>query len=188
VKYLARVARLAEDVAALPGSGRDTTVDRAVARAVDEVTRATEAQRLNVAVARLMELTSTLRKAVDSGPGPQDPAVREGAEALVRMLSCFAPFTAEEAWERLGHGPSVSDAGWPEADAALLVTATTTCVVQVDGKLRDRITVPVDIDAESMERLARESAKVQQALHGVGIRKVIARPPGLVNIVSAPKG
>jgi leucyl-tRNA synthetase len=192
VKWLARVWRLAGDVGRHPAAGEpasgDTTVRTAVHRIVADATALLDKRRLNVAVARLMELTSTLRKAVDSGPGPQDPAVREGAEALVRMLSCFAPFTAEEAWERLGHGPSVSDAGWPEADAALLVTATTTCVVQVDGKLRDRITVPVDIDAESMERLARESAKVQQALHGVGIRKVIARPPGLVNIVSAPKG
>jgi leucyl-tRNA synthetase len=90
VKYLARVARLAEDVAALPGAQRDLTVDRAVAKAVDEVTRATEAQRLNVAVARLMELTNALRKALDS-PAPAAGSLRDGAEVLAVMLGCWAP-------------------------------------------------------------------------------------------------
>jgi len=58
------------------------------------------------------------------------------------MLSCFAPFTAEEGWERLGHEPSVASAGWPQADPTLLVEDTVTCILQVDGKLRDRVDVP----------------------------------------------
>ncbi|MBW3647979.1 MAG: leucine--tRNA ligase, partial [Actinobacteria bacterium] len=90
VKYLARVARLAEDVGGLAGAGRDASVDRAVARTVDEVTRLIEAQRLNVVVARFMELTSSLRKAVDAA-NPAAASLRDGVEALAVMLGCFAP-------------------------------------------------------------------------------------------------
>ena len=93
---------------------------------------------LNVAVARLMELVSATRKAIDSGPGAADPAVREAAEALAVMLSLFAPYTAEECWEALGGPgagvgpagiPSVARTAWPTADPALLVQETVTCVV-----------------------------------------------------------
>ena len=91
-----------------------------------------ESFHLNVAVARLMELVSAVRKAIDSGPGPADPAVREGAEALSVMLSLFAPYTAEECWAALGGldrvGPdgiqSVARDSWPVADPALLVQET----------------------------------------------------------------
>ncbi|MBY8858239.1 class I tRNA ligase family protein [Nocardia sp. CA2R105] len=141
-----------------------------------------ESTRLNVAVAQLMQLTNLLRKAVDTGPGPADPVVREGVEALVRMSSCFAPFTAEESWERLGHRPSVSDAGWPTADPALLERDTTTCIVQIDGKLRDRLEVPADIDETSLRDLAL--AAVTAALAGRSMTKVIVRAPRLVNVVT----
>ena len=77
-------------------------------RTIDEVTRLVEASRLNVAVARLMELASATRRAIDSGPGAADPAVREAAEILAVLLSIFAPYTAEECWELLGHKPSVA--------------------------------------------------------------------------------
>ncbi|MBC7374189.1 MAG: leucine--tRNA ligase, partial [Frankiales bacterium] len=142
VKYLARVARLAEDVGALPLSElRDPAVDRAVAHTVDEVTRLVEGQRLNVAVARFMELTSTMRKAYDAGAAGTvgTASLREGVASLAVMLGCFAPYTAEEVWSRLGHdvdaGDSVHAATWPTAEAALLVEDTVTCVVQVAGKV-----------------------------------------------------
>ncbi|HEU5033118.1 MAG TPA: leucine--tRNA ligase, partial [Mycobacteriales bacterium] len=140
VKWLSRVWRLANDVGAA-GRGTDpktgdvalrTTVHKLVADATEHC----EHKRFNVAIARLMELTSALRKAVDGG-GPSSPdggaAVREGAEALARMLSIFAPFAAEEVWEMLGNEPSVVSAGWPEADPALLVEDSVTCIVQVAG-------------------------------------------------------
>jgi leucyl-tRNA synthetase len=157
VKYLARVARLAEDVAALSGTDRDLAVDKAVARAVDEVTRATEAQRLNVAVAKLMELTNALRKGVDA-PSPAGGSLRDGVEALAVMLGCWAPYTAEEAWSRLGHdveaGDSVHDTTWPTADPALLVQESVTCVVQVQGKVRERLEVAPDIGEDELRSLA----------------------------------
>ena len=92
-----------------------------------------------------MELVNAARKAIDTGPGAEDPAVREAAEAVAVMLSLVAPYTAEEMWARLGHEPSVARAGWPEVDPALLVEDTVTCVVQVAGKVRDRLEVPAGI-------------------------------------------
>ena len=80
-----------------------------------------EGFRFNVMVARVMELVNATRKAIDSGCGPADPAVREAAEAVAIMLSLVAPYTAEEMWERLGHEPTVARAGWPAVDPALLV-------------------------------------------------------------------
>jgi leucyl-tRNA synthetase len=187
MKYLARVARLATDVAALPASeARDATVDRAVARAVDEVTRLTEAHRLNVCVARLMELTNALRKGVDAA-APAAASLRAGVEALAVMLSCYTPYTAEEVWSRLGHdvdgGDSVHAATWPTADAALLVEETVTCVVQVAGKVRDRLEVPPTIEEAALRALALESEPIVRALEGREVRTVIVRAPKLVNVV-----
>ncbi len=88
-----------------------------------------------------MELVNATRKAIDSGCGPADPAVREAAEAVAIMLSLVAPYTAEEMWERLGHEPTVARAGWPAVDEALLVEDTVTAVVQVQGKVRARLEV-----------------------------------------------
>jgi len=188
VKYLARVARLAEDVAALSGSDRDVTVDRAVARAVDDVTRATEAQRLNVAVAKLMELTNALRKGLDGG-SPAGGSLRDGAEALAVMLGCWAPYTAEEAWSRLGHdveaGDSVHDTTWPTADPALLVQESVTCVVQVQGKVRERLEVAPGIAEDELRSLALASEGVVKALAGRAVRTVVVRAPKLVNVVPA---
>jgi leucyl-tRNA synthetase len=188
VKYLSRVARVAAEVGALPASdARDATVDRAVAKVVDEVTRLIEAQRLNVAVARLMELTTALRKGAEGGAGAV--SLREGMEALAVMLGCFAPYTAEEAWSRLGHdvdaGDSVHDTAWPTADPALLVEETVTCVVQVAGKVRDRLEVAPDIAEDALRELALGSDGVVRALDGKGVRTVIVRAPKLVNVVPA---
>ncbi len=104
VKFLGRVWRLAAEAGAAatgPGAG-DGELRKVTHRTIDEFTRLVESSRLNVAVARLMELASATRRAIDSGPGAADPAVREAAETLVVLLSIFAPYTAEECWELLG--------------------------------------------------------------------------------------
>ena len=187
VKFLGRVVRVAADAgtASAPGvaGGGDIALRRVTHRTVDEVTRLVEAARLNVAVARLMELATATRRAIDSGPGAADPAVREAAEALAVMLSLFAPYTAEECWEMLGREPSVAMAGWPSADPALLVQERVTCVVQVAGKVRDRLEVPPSIGEEELRELALAADGVQRALAGRAIRNVIVRAPKLVNIV-----
>ena len=189
VKFLGRVMRVAGDVAAAGAPVADAPglleLRRVTHRTIDEVTRLVQATRLNVAVARLMELVSATRRAIDSGPGAADPAVREAAETLAILLSLFAPYTAEECWETLGREPSVATAGWPEADPALLVEDTVTCVVQVDGKVRDRLEVPAGIGEDELRELALAADGVSRALAGRSVRTVIVRPPKLVNIVSA---
>ncbi|MGE5765033.1 MAG: leucine--tRNA ligase [Mycobacterium leprae] len=187
VKWLARVWRLAGDVASSPGVDPrrgDATLRRGVHRLVAEVTSLAEGYRFNVAIARLMELTTLLRRAIDGRAGG-DPAVREGAEALVRMLSIFAPFVAEECWERLGRRPSVVHAGWPAADPALAAVQTATCVVQVAGKVRDRLEVAASVGEEELRALALSSPAVARALDGRAVRTVVVRPPKLVNVVPA---
>ena len=105
-------------------------------KTVHEAGALVEAHRFNVMVARTMELVNATRKAIDSGCGPADPAVREAAEAVAILLSLVAPYTAEEMWERLGHEPTVARAGWPDVDPALLVEESVTAVVQVQGKVQ----------------------------------------------------
>ena len=188
VKYLARAARLAQDVGTLSGDGHDPAVDRVVAKTVDEVTRLLEAQRLNVAVARFMTLTSALRKAFDAGD-PAPASLRDGVEALAVMLGCYAPYTAEEIWSRLGHdveaGDSVHATTWPTADPALLVEEFVTCIVQVAGKLRDKLEVPPGIAENDLRALALATDGVVKALDGRAVKLVVVRAPKLVNIVPA---
>jgi leucyl-tRNA synthetase len=194
VKFLGRVVRVAADVASAAGAdgpggsdgaGGSLDLRKATHRTIDEVTRLVESTRLNVAVARLMELVSAARRAIDAGPGAADPAVREAAESLAIMLSLFAPYTAEECWEMLGHEPSVARAAWPAADPALLVEESVTCVIQVDGKVRDRVEVATSVSEADLRELALANPAVERALAGRGVRNVIVRPPKLVNVVSA---
>ncbi|MDQ2852046.1 MAG: class I tRNA ligase family protein, partial [Actinomycetota bacterium] len=96
----------------------------------------------------------------------------------------LAPHLCEELWQRLGHGQSIAYEPFPQADAALLTQATVTCVVQVMGKIRDRIEVAPNISPEDLEALAIGSAKVVESLGGAQIRKIIVRAPKLVNIVA----
>ncbi|MEO3827789.1 leucine--tRNA ligase [Actinomadura sp. B10D3] len=185
-KFLSRVHRIASEVTSAPGvdvTSGGTALRRVTARTVDEVTTLVETQRFNVAIARIMELVTATRKAIDSGPGAADPAVREAAETIAVLLSLFAPYTADEAWEQLGRTAPVIRAGWPSADPALLVEESVTCVVQVAGKVRDRLEVPPGIAEEELERQALASVKVQDALGGADIVKIIVRAPKIVNIV-----
>jgi len=193
VKFLGRAWRIASEAGAASApsvteikstpAGGDLELRKATHRTIDEVTRLVESRRLNVAVARLMELTTAARRAIDSGPGAADPAVREAAETLAVLLSLFAPYTAEECWELLGHEGSVATAGWPSADPGLLVQDLVTCVVQVGGKVRDRLEVPPGIAEDELRDLALAAPGVSRALEGRGVRTVIVRAPKLVNVV-----
>ncbi len=185
-KFLARAWRLSGDVTSAPGvdfSTGNLELRKAVHKAVADAEQSIESMRFNVVVARVMELVNVTRKAIDSGCGPADPAVREAAEAVAIMLSVVAPYTAEDMWSRLGHEPSVARAAWPLVDPALLVQDSVTCVVQVAGKVKERLEVSPDIDAGELEKLALASEAVVAALEGRGIRTVIVRPPKLVNVV-----
>jgi leucyl-tRNA synthetase len=106
------------------------------------------------------------------------------------MLSLFAPYTAEECWEALGgpvrypSAPCVAKASWPAADPALLVQETVTCVVQVNGKVRDRLEVSPAITEDELREQATTAVGVVRALAGLDVQRVIVRPPKLVNIVA----
>ena len=186
LKFLQRAWRLSGDVTSEPGtapSDGDTALRQATHRTVAEATELVETQRFNVLVARTMELVNTTRKAIDSGPGGADPAVREAVEAVAILLSLVAPYVAEEMWERLGHEPTVARAGWPVVDESLLVQETVTAVVQVKGKVKARLEVSPEISEADLEQLAMADADVQRALDGAAVRKVVVRAPKLVNIV-----
>lgn len=186
LKFLQRAYRLAADVTSAPGTdpaGGDVTLRRTTHRAVADITRLLEDQRFNVVVARVMELVNATRKAIDTGPGAGDPAVREAVEAVTVMLSLVAPYVAEEMWELLGHAPSVAQASWPSVEESLLVTESVTCVVQVKGKVRGRLQVAPDIGEDELRELALAEPNAQRALAGADIRTVVVRAPKLVNIV-----
>jgi len=194
-RFLARAWRLAGDVTSAPGADPatgDAALRAVTHRTVHECTQLVEGFRFNVVVARVMELVNATRKAIDAGapggpggPGGGDPAVREAVEAVAILLSLFAPYTAEDIWSRLGHRPCVALAGWPAVDERLLVQESVTCIVQVAGKVRDRLEVPPGITADALKELALAAPGVVKALAGRGIRTVVVRAPKLVNVVPA---
>ena len=185
-KFLARAWRVAQDVTSEPGADfatGDLELRKMTHRTLHDAALAVETYRFNVAVAKAMELVNATRKAIDSGCGPADPAVREATEAVAILLSLTAPYTAEDMWRLLGHAPSVALAGWPEVDPALLVQDSVTCVVQVAGKVRDRLEVSPEISEDALREMALSSEAVVRALDGKGIKAVVVRAPKLVNIV-----
>ncbi|WP_434017271.1 leucine--tRNA ligase [Naasia aerilata] len=187
LKFLSRALRLAQDVTSTPDAiwrKGDVSLRRVTHRFLADAPGLVEAFKFNVVVARIMELVNAIRKAIDSGPGPADPAVREATETVALALSLFAPYTAEEMWEMLGYPPSVALYGWRKADPTLLVQESVTAILQVDGKVRGRIDVPPTIGADELERLARADAGVARALGDREIVNVIVRPPRLVNIAT----
>jgi leucyl-tRNA synthetase len=186
---LARAWRLSGEVTAPVGadpSTGDGAQRRVTHRVLAEVPGLMESFKFNVLVARLMELVNATRKVIDAGAGGADPAVREAVEVTAMMLDLYAPYTAEEMWSMLGHEPCVSLVEWPVADPTLLVDESVTAVVQVDGKVRDRLEVAPDIAEDELERLARELPGVLRALEGRDIVNVIVRAPKLVNIATKP--
>ena len=108
--------------------------------------------------------------------------VRSLVEPLVQMVAPVAPHIADELWERMGHRGSLALGPFPVADPALLVEDTVTCVIQIKGKVRDRVDVPADISESDLRELALAREKVLAATTD-GIRTVIVRPPTLVNVV-----
>ncbi len=185
-KFLNRAWRLSGDVESKPGvdfTKGDLALRKAIAKSLNDISFAVETFRFNVAVARVMELVNVTRKAIDSGCGPKDPAVREAAEAIALSLSLIAPYTAEDMWERLGHKPAIALAGWPTIDPALLEEDSVTAVLQINGKIKDRIEVAPNISDADLEKLAFQNPAIKAELGDSKAQKVITRAPKLVNIV-----
>jgi leucyl-tRNA synthetase len=136
-----------------------------------------EGLRFNTAIARITELTSHLTAAYPDGPP------RAAAEPLVLLLAPLAPHVAEELWSRMGHGASLAFEPFPEADPAYLTEQTVTVPVQVNGKLRARVSVPAGTAGSDLEAVARADQRVRRHLDGRTVRKVVVVGDQLVNFV-----
>ena len=157
--------------------GEDKVVLRKMHQTVHAIAGDIEALSFNKAVARIYELTGVVEKAQASA------SRSEAIRAILLLIAPMMPHLAEEAWAGIGEG-LVADAAWPAVDPALLVDDEVTIAVQVKGKLRDTLTVAKGTPKEELEALAMASEKVQRALEGAQVKKVIVVPDRLVNIVA----
>jgi leucyl-tRNA synthetase len=170
------------DVAALTDEER--TLRRAVHKTFKKVTEDIDERfHFNTAIAAVMELLNVLQGAKLASP--QSGAVmKETLDLLVQMLAPFVPHISEELWQQLGHATSLADTPWPAYDPAATVDEELLIVVQVNGKLRSRLSVAVGIDEETVKAQALADDKVKVFTDGQQIRKVIYVPGKLVNIVA----
>jgi leucyl-tRNA synthetase len=186
LKFLNRAWRISQDVSSKPGvdfKSGDIELRKAIHKSLSEIELAVESFRFNVVIARIMELVNATRKAIDSGCGSADPAVREAAETIAIALSLVAPYTAEDMWEKLGHKPAIANAGWPVIDKSLLGVDNVIAILQVNGKIKDRIEVSPNISKEELEKLAKENPEIKSVIAGLTVSKVITVAPKLVNFV-----
>jgi leucyl-tRNA synthetase len=161
----------------------DAHLRRVVHQTIDKVGSDLEAFEWNTAVAALMSLRNDMQEARRLG-SVSPPVWDEAVRTLLTLLAPIAPHITEELWrEALGHEESIHLQPWPEADPEIAAEETVTLVVQVNGKVRDRIEVPPDITEQAAIEAAMSAERIQEWLAGGEVRKVIARPPGLVNIV-----
>jgi leucyl-tRNA synthetase len=189
-KWLSRLVRLTDEhveaggPAASDPSG-DEDLRRATHRTVRDVTSDFDAFKYNTALAKLMALTNEVSAAVrERGARGGDP--QHALEVIAIMLSPLAPHAGEEVWHRLGHDDFVAEQRWPEYDATLLVAHTVEVPVQVDGRVRDTITVPAGAAQDDVVEVARASDNVRRHLSERVIAKVIWVPDRLLNLVTRP--
>ena len=159
-------------------TGEDKALDRKRDQTVQAAGQDIASLGFNKAVARIYELTGAVEKAAPSAS--RSAAIR----VLLLLAAPMMPHLAEEAWAAIGGEGLVADAAWPPVDPALLVEDEVTIAIQVLGKLRDTITVPKGLPREEIEALALASDKVQRALDGKAVKKVIVVPDRLVNLVA----
>ena len=195
-RFLQRLWRLSGDVAqkgAPPGSPCPTDLDddalalrRATHKTIAAVTSAVERLRFNSAVAQIYELAGTLSSGLqtDELSEGQAFALREAAEALVRLAAPMVPHLAEECWKILGNQGLVAEQAWPEADSELLTEDTVTIAVQVNGKRRGELTIARDAVKEDIEAAALALDPVARAIEGREIRKIVVVPLRIVNVVA----
>ncbi|GAH99513.1 unnamed protein product [marine sediment metagenome] len=157
-------------------------LQRITHQAIRKVTGDLERFRFNTMIAALMEFTNCLAKAKETG-NITDSAWEETTDTLLLLLAPTAPHLAEELWQRVGHDYSIHNQSWPKWDEALAKDEEITLVVQVNGKLRDRIAVPASITEAEARKLALERQRVKAYLEGKEVIKVIYVPKRLINLV-----
>ena len=176
-RFVQRLWRLLSDVPTAP-TGEDIALRKLVHRTIDAVARDIEALQFNKAVARLYSLTSAIEKA----PSTDDRAA--AVRTLMLLVSPMVPHLAEELWAMSGGAGLIADAAWPIVDPALLVEDEVTIAVQVNGKLRDTLTMAKGTPREDVEAAALASDKIVRLLDGATPKKVIVVVDRLVNIVA----
>jgi leucyl-tRNA synthetase len=180
VRFLRRLWRAVLEVADRPAADgpADTPLARkahaTIAKVSDDIDRRFQ---FHTPISAVMELTNELVGA------PEDPAARFAAETAVSLIQPYAPHVAEELWERLGH-ERLWEQPWPKADPALLERDTFELVIQVNGRVRDRIEVPADLSEDELVERARESERIRAYLDGNDVRDAIVVPRKLVNFVT----
>lgn len=154
----------------------DQTLEKVYHQTVKKVTEDYEGLRFNTAISQLMVFINEAYKAT--------VLPKAYIEGFVKMLAPIAPHVAEELWEKLGHNETISYAAWPAFDEAKLVDDEVEIVVQVNGKVKAKLMVPKDVTREALEQIAMDEDKVKEQIDGKTVRKVIAVPGKLVNIVA----
>ncbi|SLN68698.1 Leucine--tRNA ligase [Aquimixticola soesokkakensis] len=178
-KHLARVWRLASDVADLPASGTgDEDLIRATHKAIVEVSQGFESFGFNASIAKLYGFTAVISKS-KAGKEAKSFAVK----TLAQLMSPLTPHLSEEIWALLGGTGLVTQAPWPVADPAMLVSDTVTMPIQINGKRRDELTIPKDMPKEALEKLVLANDAVIKALDGGQPKKLIVVPGRIINVV-----
>ncbi len=161
-------------------SGDDKTLCRAVHQTIKSATEDYEVTRhFNTAIARVFELTNAIKSATEA----RSPVLRLAYETVLKLLAPITPHVCAELWNVLGRRGPIVDSPWPEYDEAALEKDETEIVVQVNGKLRAKITVPTDADEEQLRELALAPANVMTHIEGKRVVKTIVVPGKLVNVV-----
>ena len=185
-RFLDRLWRLAtedhEHRAPGVSSPLDDEVRRSTHKTIKKVTEDLERWSYNTAVAQMMELVNLLGRYVRDEAGVDPVVLDEAVDTLLLLLAPLAPHLPAELYERR-HGLHVHEQAWPTFDPALVTSDTVTMIVQVKGKVRDRIEVEATIAEDEAIALALASEKVAAELAGASPSRVIARPPNLVNVV-----
>jgi leucyl-tRNA synthetase len=186
-RFLQRVWRLSLGEVGDPPVERaetaaDLDISRSTNRLIVRITDEFERWSYNTAVAGCMEFTNELFKYAQSDDGPRRETLEVAIDTLLLLMAPMVPHITAELRQRR-HGDDIHRCAWPEADAALLVVESVTMVVQINGKVRDRIEVDAGIDEAQAVATALASPRIAELLDGAEPRKVIARPPQLVNLV-----
>ena len=179
-KHLSRVYRIAAEIAASDAGTQEADSDllRETHKAIRDVTLGVESFGFNASIAKLYGFTNTLQKS-KAGAG----AKRDAMKVLAQLMSPMTPHLAEDIWQLLGGEGLILNAPWPIADEALLVEASVTMPIQINGKRRAEITVPADMSKEEVEKLALAHDAVQKVLDGGAPKKLIVVPGRIVNVV-----
>ena len=188
-KFLNRVWRIAHPENSLIESlregdtnGQDEEIIRQTNRLIERITGDYDRWSYNTAVAAFMEFTNTLYRWIQSEGGPHDEVLKSAIDTLLLVMAPATPHFCAELWE-VRNSAHIHQESWPQADKSKIKSETATLIVQINGKLKDRIEVASDLTEEEIQNLALASERVKELLNEQKPKRIIVRPPSLINIV-----